>query len=101
MTETQNSSSPKKVQSTKLKAKDTRKQELADIRSILDTKQGRRFIWKYLGECGVFRSSFSEDNRIYFNEGKRHIGLMLLAEIMEADEEMYLKMTQENKKQLS
>lgn len=63
-----------------------------DLKFILDSEQGRRFLWRILGNCGVFKTSFVTSSEIYFNEGKRSIGLQILAEIMDCDPNAYLKM---------
>lgn len=74
-----------------------RERHLDDIKVVLSTKSGRRFYWKTLSDCGVFRTSFTGNSTTFFNEGKREIGLMLLADLMEADADKYLLMTQEAK----
>jgi hypothetical protein len=70
-------------------------QELEDVRKILDTEHGRRFLWKYMAECGIFQSIMRTDQWIYFLEGKRSVGLKMLAEVMTADKEKYLLMANE------
>jgi hypothetical protein len=72
-----------------------RDRELNDLRVVMSSPEGRRFIWRWLGMCGVFRTSFETNARIYFNEGQRDIGLRLTAEITEADEALYLQMQRE------
>lgn len=86
----------KNIEQKAAKERYTKKQELADLRLILDTKSGRRFIWKYLGICGVFRSSFTGNSETFFKEGQRNVGLQLMAEVHEADIEMYALMSKEN-----
>lgn len=74
-----------------------RDRELADIRAVLSTHHGRRFFWRYLAECGVFRTSFTGNSTTFFNEGKRDIGLRLMADLMEAAPEQYMVMQKESK----
>ena len=68
--------------------KRTRKKqrELNDLRDILSTPQGRRYIWKLWGLTGVFRASYvpKDANLTAFKEGQRDIGLALLQDINEA-----------------
>ena len=86
------------VKEAEAKVKRGRERELADLLFILSTVQGRRLIWRYLSRCGIFKTSFVEDsNRTAYNEGERMIGLNLLADVMEADPDSYLKMMKEAK----
>lgn len=77
------------------KAKTQRERDLDDIRGVLSTKPGRRFYWSLLTECGVFKTSFVTNATIYYLEGKRAVGLKLMADLMEASPESYLLMTKE------
>lgn len=79
------------------KEKLKRSNELAEMRSVLNTQAGRNLIWRYLDLCGVFKSSMSQSSQIYFNEGRRDVGLKLLADITEANEESLIQMMRENK----
>ncbi|MBF8177814.1 Bbp19 family protein [Herminiimonas contaminans] len=98
MTEkTFNASDESQVADRKKKELRGRERELEDLRVVLSTKEGRRFYWKTLCDCGVFKSSFTGNSTTFFNEGKRDIGLKLLADLMEADAKKYLLMTEEAK----
>lgn len=73
-----------------------RQKEIDDIRKTLKTPEGRRFIWRMLGKCGVFRNSFnSNSNQTAFSEGQRNIGLDLLNDINEADIAAFARMQNE------
>lgn len=76
-----------------------RENELEDLKSLLKTEVGRRFCWKLISSTHVFSSSFSPDNdRVTsFREGERNIGLMLIADIMEACPDRYIQMQRESK----
>lgn len=81
------------------KEKRGRDLELADVRFLLASPQGRRFIWRYLETCGMNKISFTGDpNWAVFNEGGRNVGLKLQADINEAEPEAYIKMLAEAKK---
>jgi hypothetical protein len=70
-----------------------RDQALADLRSVMDTPAGRRFMWGLLGECGLYRASFNNSGSITaFNEGQRDIGLRLVARITQDCPAQYLTM---------
>jgi hypothetical protein len=66
-----------------------------DLRTVMGTEQGRRFIWDLLGDAGVYRTSFTGNSETFFNEGKRQIGLSILGRITEVCPAEYLKMQQE------
>lgn len=77
---------------------ENRLNELNDIREIMAFRKGRRFMWRMLENAGIYKSSFALENAIMaFNEGQRNIGLMLLADIMEAAPEKYNLMMKEQK----
>jgi hypothetical protein len=74
-----------------------RRRQLTDIQTVLGTIEGRRFYWRVLCECGLFKTSFTGNNTTFFNEGMRQIGLMLMAELNEAHPQAYLLMLSESK----
>lgn len=80
------------VKRKKTKAQLIRERETEALRSILSTFDGRAFLWRLLEECGIYTSSFTGNSTTFFNEGKRHIGLWTLNEIMEVDPNAYMKM---------
>ncbi len=70
--------------------------EIDDVKKLLKTPEGRRYFWRMLGKCGIFRSSFTPNsNQTAFNEGTRNIGLDLLFDINEADASAFAKMQNE------
>lgn len=91
-------SDPDQVKSRKRKSERARDRELADLRVVMASAEGRRFVWRLLGRCGVYRTSFdgTTSERTHFKEGERNIGLWLNAEIGEADVRSYITMQSEN-----
>lgn len=86
------------VRSAAQKEKFNRNTELSDVCMVLDNLKGRRFIWRYLGICGVDRLSFGGSNdQTNFQEGQRNVGLRLKADIIEANADFYLLMIKEAK----
>jgi hypothetical protein len=73
--------------------------KIEDIKFICASPQGRRFIWDVIVNMGgVYGSSFvagSIDITAY-NEGRRAIGLKILARLNEADKSLLQKMTLEH-----
>lgn len=92
-----NSSDKEQVKKAEKEAKLRRKQELEDVKFLLSTPAGRKTYWRYLESCGVYRSSFTGNSGTFFNEGMRSIGLILLADIHEANPEAYIQMMKENR----
>lgn len=81
------------------KAQHLRRLELDDLRQVMATKQGRRFVWRLLGQCGVLRQSFNTNGSIMsFNEGRRSIGIPLVADLMVHAADKYALMLEEHRK---
>lgn len=75
-----------------------REREQNDLRWVMSSKQGRRFMWRLLSRAGLFQSSFNPDNAVMaFNEGNRNAGLSQMNDIMEACPERYTDMLNEQK----
>lgn len=87
-----------KVKESEQKGKRFRERELMDMKAILETDYGRRFVWRYMGLTGIFQTSFTGNSTTFFNEGKRDIGLKLLADVTEAKPDAYLLMASEARK---
>lgn len=64
---------------------------------IMRTRQGRRLIYNYLAQAGVWRTSFHTNAlQMAFNEGQRNIGLALLAKLTDYCEDSYALMLKEH-----
>lgn len=73
-----------------------RKLQVEDFKWLMGHAQGRRIVSRLLEETGVHRTSFNHSGSVMaFNEGKRHIGLYLMAEILEIAPESYTKLLKE------
>lgn len=78
-------------------AREIRKLEVADLKWLAGNVQGRRIIWRLLDRAGIYRTSFNHSGSLMaFNEGKRDMGLFLLAEVSEASPNGLLKLIAEN-----
>ena len=69
----------------------------AGLAYVLAERPGRDLLWWLLGETGVYAGSYTGDNRTFFNEGRRDVGLRLLDRLLAADPETYLTMIKENR----
>lgn len=54
---------------------------------MLRSPHGRAYIWDQLSQCGVFGASFAGERPLTtaFHEGRRDIGIRLLAEVLAFD----------------
>ena len=89
----------KKVKKKKNKQQLVRERELEEIRQVISTAFGRRFLWRILIKCGMFQtlSGYTELS-MAIKSGKRDMGLWLVNEINEADKNGYIKLIQEDLK---
>lgn len=68
-----------------------------DLRSIMQTEHGRRWIHSLLERSRVFDNPFSTDPGLMaFSCGEKNIGLQLIAELHEVSTDLYLIMMKEN-----
>ena len=71
-------------------------QDLADLRSLMETIEGRRFVWRLLSRCGIFRQSYVQDSDgTAFNEGQRSIGLWVYQDLQMGCSDLFLIMQAE------
>ena len=78
------------------RAKAERETQAENLKAVMGTRQGRRFVRRLLERAGVYRSSFNQDAlSMAFAEGGRNTGLVLLAEIQRDCPELYMRMLEE------
>jgi hypothetical protein len=64
---------------------------------LMASADGRLWVWRRLAACGVFHSSWdAHAGRMSFNEGRRDVGLQLLADINRICPDWYAQMQKEN-----
>lgn len=90
-------SDPTQVGERKVDAKNAERERIAGLGQLLETRQGRAWANDLLGKCGVFRTSFTGNSATFFNEGKRDIGLLVMADITREYPDAYLTMLKENR----
>ena len=92
-----NAADQRQVRKAKQRERLAHEQELKDLRDVCSTRQGRRFVWKQLVQAGCFHQSFvpGQSDSTAFNEGRRSLGLALMAEVHELDAALYIKMANE------
>jgi len=75
----------------------SRELELLAVRTIMQTENGRTFIWRFLQSSFVFESAFDGDPLKHaYNAGYREKALWLWREVREAAPDEYLRMIQEH-----
>lgn len=92
-----NAADAEQVAKGKSKEDARRFEELNDLRGILATPGGRRFMWRMLGKCRVFESIYHASALIHYNSGQQDIGHFVMAEIVDARADALLEMMQESK----
>jgi len=91
-----NAASHRQITHAERKAKDQRARELADLKAVLDTEPGRRFLLALMNKCGVGRSVLN-DNVITMAAavGQQDVGHYLRERIAEVDPLMLVTMLRE------
>ncbi len=70
-----------------------------DLKWLMEQKRGRRIVWRLLEGAGIYRSSFNHSGSVMaFNEGRRDVGLKLLADVCRVSPQGYALMTEEQSK---
>ncbi len=77
-----NSADKEQVKKAGTKKRLQRRQELADLKALLDLPQGRRVIWGLLTKMNAFATCYDRDpNTVYFKLGAQNLGFELLADV--------------------
>lgn len=72
-----------------------REYELEDVKALMATESGRRFVARLMEVAGIYRCSFTGNSTTFFNEGQRNVGIQIFADIQIACPEQYSKMLDE------
>ena len=83
-----------KVQAEKL----AKEQFEADFTWLMSHTAGRRIVHGMLAKTGIYKQSFTGNSETYFREGRRSVGLDLLADVNTITPEQYLPMLEEQRK---
>lgn len=71
------------------------REQLKDIRALLDQPEFRRYVKRYLSLCSVFKTTFTGSSETFFKEGQRSIGTTMFGEIMLASPERFTEIMRE------
>lgn len=94
-----NAASSKQVEASAKRIRNIEQQQKDDMRTILATPEGRRFLWRLLGHCRINQSVFEPNSKMAYNSGMQDVGHFVLGEIVSARAEAYLQMMQEHQKE--
>lgn len=68
-----------------------------DIIAVMNTPQGRRFIWRWLEKARIFRSPYAgSTNDTMVNLGEHNLGLAVMTQVIDACPDLYLLMQNEH-----
>lgn len=92
-----NAGDPVAVAKRKVTAKHKQKELDEFTSAMMDTSQGRGWMWDILTATKVFQTVFSTRAlEMAFNEGQRNVGLRLMADLMRVSPDQYITMAREN-----
>lgn len=91
------SNNPEHVKRAEEKYKLETDAEIKDVKAIMATGEGRRFMWRLLEKTGLYKTSFTGNSTTFFNEGQRNIGLWLISQVNEHCLDEYAQMVEENR----
>lgn len=91
-----NAADPKQVKSAKKRELWDQKEELNDVKHLMQTPQFRRFIWRLLIICNVFDEVWHPSALIHKLAGMQHVGQLTMKTIKQADMEKFFLMWREN-----
>ncbi len=91
-----NAGDEEQVAQAKGKERRVRQNQLNDVRTVLETEAGRRFVWRLLEECKAFASvKANDDSTTNYNAGKQDIGHYVMTELLEARPNALIEMMTE------
>lgn len=76
-------------------AKNALETHAEDLRGIMRTESGRRWIGKLIDSCGILQGGFVGSSEVYYRQGKRDVGLAVMQELQAFCPDEYIKMLQE------
>lgn len=90
-----NAAEPGKIKSAEQRERHRARRETEDLRFILSSPEGRRFVWRLLAHAGVFRSIWEPSAKIHYNSGLQDFGHFIQAEVTKVDLDASLLMQRE------
>jgi hypothetical protein len=96
------SSNPDALKHDAIKALEERQGELADIKAVMSTIEGRRLLFRIINKLCHYdeNSAMSSGSDTYFREGEREIGCILKGDVYEGAFNEYQQSEREWKEEL-
>lgn len=93
-----NAADEKQVKAAGDKEKRGREQELNDVRALMTSREGRRFMYRLINHLCHFDaiSATQSGSWTYFQDGERNIGRLIKSDIYEASIDAFHLMEKEN-----
>lgn len=66
------------------------------FRYVMSDVRGRNFVWWVLSETKLYNDSFTGNSTTFYNEGKRSVGLKLIADLEQHCPKEFIEMWQEH-----
>lgn len=92
-------SDPKQVNNARKKSSKKLADRLRVVEALMQHPEGRRWIYEMLQWCHIYGNPVvsNDTHGTYFNLGQENVGKRLLADVVTAAPDNYLKMIEENK----
>lgn len=87
-----NAADEKEVRRAQREARERRDRELEDVRALMATDEGRRFMARLLRITRVLHDSFTGNSTTFYNEGRRAVGSTVMADISRADPDGFVRL---------
>lgn len=78
------------------RAKIVRDMRLKDLSTIVQTEEGRRWIYSVIERCHIFHPVMTGNSYTFFNDGMRQVGLLIVEELSCVDPELFGRMHAES-----
>lgn len=92
-------SNPERVKQLERDAENARALELADMTALLGIPEGRRFLWRLIGDCGLFAELWRTSSEKDYLLGRRAIAVKYFDEICGLDPFYFSTMLHEAQQQ--
>src|SRR5580765_3347308 len=96
MAENYNAANPSHIKGRKNQEKRELIKNEDAFRYVMGDVRGRNFVWHLLSSTGLYDDSFTGNSSTFYNEGKRAIGLRLIADLENVCPQEFIAMWHEH-----
>ena len=91
-----NASDTKQIRAAQKRNKNERALDDGVLLNLMQTQNGRAWMWRHLGRCHAFHTPFTAENSVTnFRCGEQNIGLELIADLLRACPDQFIFMMRE------